>query len=72
MPNPFNTSCDLDQATPEAIPQVLRTAAQRFAEAQCELSAAWGDPQAGRIWARFAKIMERAAASCEREIAKGL
>lgn len=71
MPNPSN-SCDLDQATPEDIPRVLRAAAQRFNEAQCELSSAWGDPQAGRIWARFAKVMERAAASCEREIAKGL
>jgi len=71
MPNPSN-SLDLDQATPEDIPVVLCNAAARFNEAHTELQACWGDSQAGRIWARYARILERAAASCERELAKGL
>lgn len=66
MPTPSN-STDLDQAAPEDIAKVLRNAAQKFSESQSDLQAAWGDPQAGRIWVKFAKILERAAASCERE-----
>lgn len=70
MPN-LSNSLDLDRATPEEIPAVLRNAAARFAEAHAELQACWGDSQAGRIWARYARVLERAAASCERELAKG-
>ena len=64
MPNPSN-STDLDQATPEDIARVLRNAAQRFYEARGELQSAWQDKQAGRVWSKLAKILERAAASCD-------
>jgi len=57
---------DLDVDAPEKVPNVLRAAAEQFYEAEGELSAAWGDPQAGKIWTDFARILERAADSMDK------
>lgn len=63
-------SLDLDIATPEELPRVLRAAAQQYAESQSELSSAWQDSAAGRVWQEFARILNRAADSAERAIQK--
>lgn len=64
------TDLNLDVASPEELPNVLRLAAQKFCEAHSELEGAWQDPNAGKVWSAFARILERAAASCDRAIAK--
>ena len=57
---------DLDVDSPEKLPGILRLAAQRFYESAGELEAAWQDKNAGKVWTRFARILERSADSCER------
>jgi len=57
-------------ANPNDVPQVLRNAAQKMREQTGELQSAWGDAAAGLIWTDFAKILERAAASCDRALIK--
>lgn len=52
---------DLDVETPEDVSIVLREAAQIYYEAEGELSSAWGDPEAGKVWTKIAKILERVA-----------
>jgi hypothetical protein len=59
---------DLDVATPEELPQVLRRAAEQFAQSESELQSAWTDPNAGRVWREFSKILERAAKSADKAI----
>jgi len=62
---------DLDETPfPHEIPQVLRNAAQLMREQASDLQSAWGDPQAGLIWSDFAKILERAATSCDTALAR--
>jgi acyl-CoA reductase-like NAD-dependent aldehyde dehydrogenase len=56
---------DLDVDTPEKVAEVLRRAAQRFYESAGELESAWQDKNAGKVWERMARILERAADSCE-------
>ena len=55
-----------DCAAPEDVAQVLRRIADMFNESATELSSAWQDNQAGKVWGDYAKIMERAAESCEK------
>lgn len=58
---------DFDYAdSPEHVAVILRNAAQRMREDAAELAASWFDPNAGKVWEDFARILERAAASCER------
>lgn len=64
-------STDLDVDTPEKVPNVLRDAAQDYYESAAELPTFHSDPGAGRIWNKIARILERAADSIEKEIAKG-
>ena len=61
---------DLNVATPEDVPTVLRAAADQFRQATADLQAAWGDKSAGVIWTQFATILERAAKSCDAAIEK--
>jgi acyl-CoA reductase-like NAD-dependent aldehyde dehydrogenase len=56
---------DLDVDTPEKVAEVLRRAAQRFNESASELESAWQDRNAGKVWVKFAEILERAAKSCD-------
>ena len=63
-------SLDLDVDAPERVANVLRNAAQAYYESHSELSAAWQDRKAGRVWfklgAEFEKFAERIAAVVER------
>ncbi len=62
----------LDVATPEDFPAVLETVAEHYRESQGELSSAWQDTNAGKVWGDFANILERAAKSARLVIAKRL
>ncbi len=57
---------NLDVSVPEEVPNVLRTSADAYYQAENELSAAWQDPNAGRVWTRIARILESAAAKIEK------
>lgn len=62
----MTTNLDLDVAVPDQLANVLRRAAENFNQSYSELQSAWQDQQAGRVWAEFAKILERAAGQCDR------
>ena len=61
---------DLDVDTPEKFPVVLECVANHYRESASDLSAAWQDREAGKIWADFATILDRAAASARRALTK--
>lgn len=65
-------SLDLDVASPEELPQVLRRAADTFRESHERLKADWQDPHAGSVWVAFAQILDRAATSAEKAIERHL
>lgn len=58
-------SLDLDITTPKALAAILRNAADKYYESATELESAWQDKNAGKIWERYAKELERAATRCE-------
>lgn len=51
----------LDVAAPEDVAKSLRAAAERYRESAVELSSAWQDQNAGKVWNRIATILEAAA-----------
>jgi hypothetical protein len=55
-------------SSPEELPQALRRAADVFRESHEDLKLAWQDPTAGLVWAKFAEILDRAAASAEKAV----
>lgn len=59
---------DLDVDAPDQVADVLRAAAQEYFEAEEELSSAWQDPQAGKVWTKIARILERAANQVDRAV----
>ena len=61
---------DINVASPDQLAKVLREAAQDYRESQTELSAAWGDLEAGRVWEKLAGVLEAAADKCDRTVAK--
>ena len=61
---------DINVAAPDQLGKVLRDAAQDYRESQIELSAAWGDLEAGRVWDKFADILDAAADKCDKACAK--
>jgi hypothetical protein len=63
---------NLDVAAPEDVPIVLETVANFYRESASELAGAWQDQGAGKVWEDFAKILDRAAESCRKAIAKRL
>ena len=64
-------STDLaDAAAPEEVEVTLSRIADMFNESATELSSAWQDNQAGKVWGDYAKIMERAAEQCAKARAK--
>jgi len=65
-------SLDLNVASPEELPQVLRRAADAFRESHEDLKVNWQDPNAGAVWAAFARILDRAATSAEKAIERCL
>ncbi len=65
-------SYDLDVATPEEVPAILEAVANHYRESASELSTAWQDHKAGKVWADFAAILDRAAESCRKAISRRL
>ena len=61
-----------DCDTPEKVPVILANAAEAFRDSAAELQGAWQDQNAGKVWADFATILDRAAESCRKAIAKRL
>lgn len=59
---------DLDVDDVEKLPQILREAADAYRESESELSSAWQDKQAGKVWGKVAKILERAADQIDKVI----
>ena len=57
---------DLNVAAPETVQLTLRRAADQYRESSGELAAAWQDKIAGSVWNDIARILDRAADSCER------
>jgi hypothetical protein len=68
----MKTDLDLNVAAPEDLPKVLRYAADCYYESRGDLSAAWQDMEAGRIWLKLAKLLEATAVKAEEIIRKGL
>jgi len=63
---------DLDVATPEEAPAILEAIADHYRESASELSTVWQDDKAGKVWADFATILDRAADSCRKAISRRL
>lgn len=63
---------DLDVATPEEVPAILESIADHYRESAGELSGAWQDGNAGKVWGDFATILDRAAESCRKAISRRL
>lgn len=59
-------SLDLDVDAPDKVADILRNAGDEYMEAESELSAAWGDPNAGKIWTKIANVLYRAANSIDK------
>jgi acyl-CoA reductase-like NAD-dependent aldehyde dehydrogenase len=59
---------NLDVDTPEKVAAVLRDAAEVFRDSAEELASAWQDRHAGRVWREIAKVLERAAVSCDKAV----
>ena len=58
---------DLSAAqSPETVARILRDVAELYRESAGELSASWQDKNAGKCWEKYAAILERAAASCDK------
>ncbi len=55
----------LDVENPEDVPRVLRRAAESYYESSQELSSAWQDETAGKIWEEIAEALEDAAEKIE-------
>jgi hypothetical protein len=61
---------DLDVATPEEVPVILRAVAGHYRASASELASDWQDDNAGTVWGDFANILDRAAESCRKAISK--
>jgi hypothetical protein len=59
---------DLDTDAPENVQAILRRAAEQYRESASELQSAWQDRNAGKVWDRIARILERAADQVEKTI----
>jgi hypothetical protein len=57
---------DLDVDSPEKVSDILRNAAEEYYESEGELSSVWQDKQAGKVWTKIARILERAADSIDK------
>lgn len=59
---------NLDCAAPDDVPAILERIAEHFRQSSTELSSAWQDDSAGKVWQDMASILERAAGACRRAI----
>ena len=61
---------NLDVATPEDVPTVLETVANFYRESVGDLQSAWQDQEVGKVWGDFATVLDRAAKSCRKALAR--
>ena len=61
---------DLDVETPNQVAERLTQAADAYRESSHELTGLWQDPEAGAVWRDLAAILDRAAKSCTKAVAK--
>ena len=54
----------------DSVADVLERAAEAYRESVSDLSVAWGDPNAGKIWGDIATILDRAAEYSRRAITR--
>jgi hypothetical protein len=66
--NTLSNQYNLDVDGPEQVADVLERAAGVYRESEGDLSSAWQDPAAGRVWRDIAKILERAASACRKAV----
>lgn len=57
-----------DAESPQAVPAILRAAADKYSEAFIELQSAWQDRSAGAEWATISRELEKLADRIERLI----
>jgi hypothetical protein len=58
----------LDVAAPEDVAKVLASVADHYRESSADLAGAWQDASAGKLWADFAQILDRAAVACRKAV----
>jgi hypothetical protein len=68
MTEPIDLDLNID--APEELAPILRAAADQYRVFRADLQATCEDPKAGRVWSEFARILERAAESADRAVAK--
>jgi hypothetical protein len=56
---------NLDVGSPAKVAAVLRAAAEAYDHSATELGCSWQDKHAGRVWARIARELDRAALRVE-------
>lgn len=59
---------DLDCASPDLVPRILRAAAEEYRDSANELQASWQDREAGADWVKIARILDRAADAIDKVI----
>jgi hypothetical protein len=59
----YDLDLDIDFDSPDALVEVLRTAADRYRDARY-----LKQKEVRRMWLRIAQIIERAAAACDRTL----
>ena len=57
---------NLDLMAPHLVPVVLRKAADAYRQSREDLASTWQDKTAGRVWEKFAAVLEVAANRCEK------
>lgn len=64
-------SLDLNVDSPDKVAAVLSNAVEAYFASAAELSSAWQDPEAGKPWAKIAKILSKAMVQVDNVIGTG-
>lgn len=56
---------DLDVDAPDKVSNILRYVAEEYRNSAIELPGIWQDKNAGKVWAKIATVLERAANSID-------
>jgi len=64
------TKTDLNVDDAHKVPVVIREAVEQYYESMSELSAAWQDSNAGKVWGKIAAELERTADKLEKIVKK--
>lgn len=66
--SPTSHTTDLDVDSPDKVAPILRHLADSYRESASELATAWQDKNAGKVWDRLARILDRAADQAEKAL----